>query len=540
MRINRFGETILLNRLLERRSRRQVNRWLRWCKGAGMRKNAIFVFALMASLMLVSCGGGNSTPTTPVGGPVPGYPVSLTMMDDPPAGVNVLFFQVTLTSATLTQQSNGGPVALISMPIQIDVTQLQALSAFLNTVNSGAGVYTGLNLTFANPQLVIFNASDAGLGSGCAVGSICQLTPSMQPTTVALTAAPFPLTLSANNSLGLVVDFHLNTVIQPDLSVNLGATNGITVSQLPSTPGGPPRFGYLRGTVEALHADSSAFTLQTAWGGTFWVTTNGSTTWNDFPSTACSTAGLGCLGVGQAVQVQVASVDSTTGLTAAQVTYLDTAGAQSAEGTVLFVTPPVTNIANAPWMVEMILHTDPMNVTALPLGGLAQVQVDPAATFAVGANGFTMPSGLSFGTVHDVYAGQTIQAAIEPGTLTTSSTTPTASGWAPPPSVTFTTNSLQLEPSQMSGMISSIGTGSGGAGNFSLGLNLAFLGFPASTAVTLDNVQTTAQTAYQGFTPDDFTGLAANQFVSVSGWVFAPANLAGAPTMVAQTVVLRP
>ena len=150
------------------------------------------------------------------------------MTDDPPAGVQVLFFQVSLTAATLTPQS-GSPVSLLSgnTPVQIDVTQLQALSAFLSTADVTAGPYTGLNLTFASPQLVIFNQSDSSLGSNCAVGSVCQLTPAFDNSTDSLsfTTAPFPVTVSATSPLGFLVDFHLNTVIQSDLSVNLAAAN---------------------------------------------------------------------------------------------------------------------------------------------------------------------------------------------------------------------------------------------------------------------------------------------------------------------------
>ena len=90
------------------------------------------------------------------------------MTDDPTSGVSVLFFQVSLTSATLTPAAGSGSTSLVSLvenPIQIDVTQLQALSAFLANENVPAGTYSSLSLTFANPQLVIFNSSDASLGS---------------------------------------------------------------------------------------------------------------------------------------------------------------------------------------------------------------------------------------------------------------------------------------------------------------------------------------------------------------------------------------
>jgi hypothetical protein len=53
------------------------------------------------------------------------------------------------------------------------------------------------------------------------------------------------------------------------------------------------------------------------------------------------------------------------------------------------------------------------------------------------------------------------------------------------------------------------------------------------------NVQTTAQTTYQGFNPDSFSGLTANSMVSVSGWLFPPASSTAPPTLAAETVILR-
>lgn len=161
-----------------------------------------------------------------------GVPVSLSMTDDPPQGVSVLFFQISLTAASLTPASGGSSASLLNndTPIQIDVTQLQALSAFLSTANVPAGSYSGMTLTFANPQLVIFNQSDQALASTCALNTVCQVTPQLDGSaTVTFSSTPFPVTISRNTPLGFLLDFHLNTVIQPDLSVNLGVTNGVTV-----------------------------------------------------------------------------------------------------------------------------------------------------------------------------------------------------------------------------------------------------------------------------------------------------------------------
>ncbi|MGA9063552.1 MAG: hypothetical protein WB341_18055 [Terracidiphilus sp.] len=49
-----------------------------------------------------------------------------------------------------------------------------------------------------------------------------------------------------------------------------------------------------------------------------------------------------------------------------------------------------------------------------------------------------------------------------------------------------------------------------------------------------------SQTNYTGFSPDSFSGLATNDFVSVNGWLLPPATSGGSPTIAAQSVVSRP
>src|SRR5579863_3045772 len=145
----------------------------------------ISIALLCASLLSVLPGCGSTSPVHSI--PASGSaPVTLTMTDDPPSGVSVLFFQVSLTSATLTPaagMASTSPVSLIENPIEIDVTQLQALSAFLANTSVPGGTYSSLSLTFANPQLVILNASDTSLGSTCAVGTVCTLTPTINSAT---------------------------------------------------------------------------------------------------------------------------------------------------------------------------------------------------------------------------------------------------------------------------------------------------------------------------------------------------------------------
>ncbi len=498
---------------------------------------ALLCFALLS--MLVSCG----TVPAPVNSiPADGSaPVTLTMTDDPPSGVSVLFFQVSLTGATLSPANGAGStVSLVENPIPIDVTQLQALSAFLANENVPAGTYNSLSLTFANPQIVIFNASNTSLGSSCAVGSVCTLAPTIgSSATVNFNSAPFPLAVSNGGPFGLLIDFHLNTIIQSDLSVNLDAANGVSLSQVPAAAvGQAPPFGVVNGTVQTVNASQSQFTMQTAWGKTLTVDVNSNTQLVDWPP-CVSPGGISCLSAGSVVQVQVAAVNSDGSLLAAMVKWLLVNNSQSVLGTV------VGYSAN---QIELLVLADLPGAaagTAPPQGAMATVTLDNGAAFAVDANGFTIPSGLNFSSTENLTRGQELQVEVDPGSWSCATTNLVP---GPPPSCNFSTNSVQLEPSQLTGTVSALS-----APDFTL----TYASYPACTAspgtgacptyVALLQipVDTTSQTLYQGFNPDSFSGLAANDVVSVSGWIFEDDNglldpAMTQPVVLAQNIQLHP
>jgi hypothetical protein len=510
-----------------------------------MRKLLTLPFAVGAILtFLTGCGTSNMISTNPTNPSGDSAPVSISMTDDPPQGVQVLFFQVSLMDASLTPTSAGATsVSLLSgnTPIQIDVTQLQALSTFLSTANVPAGGYSGLSLTFGSPLLVIFNQSDSSIASTCAVGSVCQLTPTIDDSSamVNITSAPFPVTVSANSPLGFLVDFHLNTIIQSDLSVNLGVANGITVGELPPMPTPTPRFGFLNGTIESVNSSQSQFTLQTAWGRTFTIAASSSTMFSDFPSSACTTAGFGCLAQGQVVQVQISGIESGGILTASQVTYLQAANQQTVEGVVF---------SYSATGMKILLRGGPTFNSALPFGGIATVTFATGTTFSVDANGFTIPTGLSFAGPENLWAGQTVKVNVVQGSLTGPSANGPNAGWGPPPAVSFTTNDVELEPGQFTGSISALASPdftlqylvwppclvSGGSG-----------ACPDWVALFSMPVQTTSQTAYMGFETDSFSGLAVNDLVSVNGWLFEADNgmmdpAVAPPSILAQAVSDHP
>lgn len=140
------------------------------------------------AVFLAACGGAGPRPQPSPGATVP---VSLTLRDTPPAGVTILSFEIMLTGTVLQP----GAVSLLSKPIEVELTQLQIETAFLNTAKAAPGTYSSITATFANPELTILNNSGGAIG-GCANGAVCELKPSLSPGSVTYSGPPFPLTLS--------------------------------------------------------------------------------------------------------------------------------------------------------------------------------------------------------------------------------------------------------------------------------------------------------------------------------------------------------
>ena len=498
-----------------------------------MRRASLFFFVGLVFLLLVGCGQGTVSPQSANST----AEVTLSITDEPPSGVTVLFFQINLTTAYLTPATGTGTVSLLqnNTPIQIDVTELQAISAFLNTANVATGTYNSLTLTFANPQLVIFNASNASIASTCPIGNVCQTTPQIDNNsgTVVLSSTPFPLAVSSGTPVGLLLDFHLNNVIQSDLSVNLGVTNGVTVKTLPSAPPfGFPPFGFIKGTVENVPAgQQNQFTLQTRYGRTFTIDVNSSTTYADFPTSICPASAFSCLAAQQIVKVQVAGVEGPGTLLAGEVDYIGQASQQVVEGDIIGLSPA----AGGSTTMTLLLHWSP-NATALPFGGIATVTVpsSPAPTFSVDSGSFTtIPSGLSFASATDLLVGQDVQVGVATGSLTTSD----PPKWSPP-AVSFTASSIELEPSQITGTISAIGS-NGTSFTISTFPNFFLAWSTQNWTPEQITVDTTAQTTYMGLNPDSFGGLSVNNWVSVRGWLFSTPSGATPSTQVAETVVGR-
>jgi hypothetical protein len=528
---------------------------------AKMRRATQFLLIAVTFLFMSGCG---SQPQTPVANNPPvttSGEVSLTVTDTPPAGVTVLFFQLGITGATLTS-STGGSVSLLpgSTTIPVNVSQLQTDSAFLGSASVPEGTYTGMSLTFAtNPQLTIFNGSGATIGSGasaCANNTVCNLTPTTTPLTLTFSSAPFPVALTASTPLGFKLDIHLNTVIQPDLTVNLAAANGVTVSQLPppNVAGGPiSLLGHLMGTVQSV--GTNQFALQSGDGRTFSIGVNSSTAYS-YPSSVCSADNFSCLATGQIVKVEVNLLAGGT-LLASQVSYVQPAGQMVVQGNIIRLSTSGGNT-----LIDLILQKGPppppTAIVLPPFGQRATVTVPPVGvTYAVDSDSFTLPSGLIFASTSNLMVGQQVSVVVAPGSVTTASNAPSSTAVVGPAATTFAASSITLEPSQITGSVSGWAPINVGGLSFTLSTYPNYFVPPAATAAAPPvpapvnlTIQATSATTFTNLTPDSISGLVVGDVVSVKGWLFpygaipqiCQAGLGCAPIgeIAAEAVVGRP
>jgi hypothetical protein len=438
----------------------------------------------------------------------------MTLTDTPPAGVTVLFFQFSVTGAVLQP----GNVSLIntSNPIPVELTQLQTQTTFLSSTKVPIGNYTSLSITFANPTLVILNETGGAIGT-CANGAICQLTPSMSPVMVSFSNAPFPITLLQNVPAGFAVDMNLANIIQSDLTINLAASNAVTLAQLPSVS--------LTSEIQSLEdvlgvvqtTGTNQFTMKTGHGLTLTVNIDTNTVFN-FPSATCVANNFSCIVVGQILELDVSLLGNGTFL-AKRIDFQDAAASQVAQGTIVSITSAT--------QFKMVVHQEVPAITNLAAGNLATVNLQtttPGTTFQIDAKGFVLPSGLSFASSSDLLLGQEVQVRVVG--------TPVAG-----PPITFSTNRVALHRSRFTAQVFAINIG-----NASFTVNNLPSLFTSAAPTPIFNIQvlTSASTEFENLTPPSLAGLAAGLNVSVEGLLFNTIISSGSPTMVGNKVRGRP
>ncbi len=482
-----------------------------------MRK-AYFSLSLCAMLLLaitiVGCGGAAYS-GGPIGENPASVPVALTIGDDPPAGVAVLRFQVQITSATLTPaDSSLSPVSMLLSPLNVELLHLQTETAPLGNTNVPAGTYNGLSATFANPQMTVFNNTNATLTLGsqtCAAGQFCIFNPSLNETTasVASPIAPFPVTLSQNSPLGFEMHFDVNASVQGNLTV----TPEITLKQvIPPTSTSPIEQFHLIGRVSSV--SSPDFTVQTGFGGlSANLVTNSSTTYDFGPVCAADT--FACIMDGQVVRVDVNLLPDGT-FDAARVRLLENQNFASLQGIVV-------NVNSATNQFSVLLLDLQENFPSVIPGLLITVQTNTSTAYNVDTDGATIPTGLAFSGFSGIIPGQTVE--FHPMATPVVTAGPTAL-----PVINVSTDSITLESSDITGLVGTINSG-GNPPDFTLVSLSPFFTHASISLIQADTLTTTNYINVSGL-----GGLSAGNTVSVGGLLF---NTSTVPTIVAERVRLH-
>jgi hypothetical protein len=427
-----------------------------------------------------STGGGNTAP------------FSLILTDAPPLGGDVLSFQIQITGAVLQP----GNVSLLNSPLTVELTQLQAENGFLSSFNIPTGNYASLTVTFANPDMIILNETGGTItGTNCTNGSICELKPALVPSTVTFVGNPL-LTLSGNTPAGATLDVSLRNLVQNDFSLNLVASNAVTLTPLPSVALTAPiaELDEVVGKVTSI--GTNQFNLTTTTGQVFSVAVDNNTTFS-YPVGVCPSNTFTCVTSNQIVEVDLSLLGNGSFL-AKSVSFEDDGAVPLVEGTLIALGP-----GNPPTQFSIVVENEVPTVTGVAVGNFVNVTIQNPTTFQVDADGLTIPVGLSFASAADLLIGQEVQVRVSGAIV------------AGPP-ISFSTNRVSLRMAQITAPVASIDIP-----NLNFITNSLPSRFPVGSSIL---VQTSAQTEFVNAT--DITQLGAGVTVSVKGLLFnTPAQL---------------
>ena len=472
-----------------------------------MRRSFLFALALLSSAFLAACGGSMNSMT-----PTSGVPMSLTIGDTPPSGVAVLFFEASITGASLQpSDSSKAAVAVLPAPVEVEFGHLQTDTAFLSLANVPPDTYASIKLTFGNAQLTIANHSGAAIGS-CANNTVCQMTPNFNPSSATISSAPFPITVDAQSVFGIKLDFNVNSSIQNDLSINPSVTVAHVTHRHDSDEGQEmEQLDEVEGQVTAL--GTNQFTLMNRRSGqSFMVNVDSTTKFEEFERAGCTAnpQDFTCIKMDQILQVKL-SENGTGTMLARRVEFVEDASKQAIKGTITSV--------DSSTQFHMVVFKEESAVNGISEGSPVVVTINPDATFQVGRaelgedGGFSF-LGFNFASSADLMVGQDVQ--VRPGTVTS------AGGV-----ITIATDLVRLWPSQITGQVGSIDSGNG---TFTL-TNLSPLFTGATPPVTTIKVQMLSGMDFEDFPSQ--TSLAVGNTVSVKGLLF---KTTGTPTLITRTV----
>lgn len=471
-----------------------------------MRRTLCFMLALSSCVWLVACG--SSMKSSSVGN---GVPMTLTIGDTPPSGVAILFFEASITGASLQPSDTSKPaVSVLSTPVEVEFGHLQTDTAFLSLAKVPPDTYQSISLTFGSATMTLVNHSGAAIGS-CAENSVCVVTPNFNPSMVTVSSAPLPITISQNSVVGIRLDFNVNSSVQNDLSINPTVTIKQLTQRQDSDEGQEmSNEDEVEGQVTAV-GNNQLTLMNERSGQSFTISVDGSTVFEDFDRAGCTAnpADISCVKVGQILDVDL-SENGMGSMLAKRIEFEEDANQEAIKGT-------ITSVDSTTQFHMVVFNEEPTTMTGISEGSPIVVTINPNAVFQVGSeemgeDGGFGNFGFSFASGADLMVGQDVQ--IRPGTVSSSGGV-----------TTVTTDLVRLWPSQVSGQVGSIDPSNS---TFTLtGLSPLFTG--ASPPVTTITVITLSEMNIM----DSSGSLTVGDTVSVKGLL---CNTPGTPTLVTRTM----
>jgi hypothetical protein len=481
------------------------------------------VLLVSFAALLVGCSGGMTSPNQPISPNM--VQASLTMHDNPPMGVTVLSFDIDVTGAELQPSDSSKPaVPMLSEPEDIELEHLQTESALLASRSVPTGAYSSLMVSFANPHMTIQNQTPNTLMLGsqsCLTQQICEFDPKLNPSSVTLQGSPFPITLTMNSPLVLKMDFNVDASVQQN---DLSITPMVSVVQVPTTNSNGQQDEEdveVVGTITSISQTTGlqTFMIQSGMNGPSYNIATGSNTQFDF-GTSCSTADFSCLRVGQIVAVE-AKMQPDGSLLAFKVKLFQPPNQISFAGTITSISSSGTSTS-----FQIVLFDEEAfggEMGSMSMGSPLTINLDMSTTFSIDNRGFMLPPGLSFAVPADLMVGQKVRLH------------PTGLPSGMPPNLTVTVDQVQLEPSDVTGTVTSISPGSSPP-NFTLGMLPAFFQNAKITSIQVDVLSNTRFETEEDRMVAGLGSLNTGNTVSVRGLLF---NTMPTPTMVAEKVVNR-
>ena len=326
--------------------------------------------------------------------------VVLAMTDTPPSNVTILSAEVTLTGATLAP----GNVSLFSGSMTVELTRLQTDIAYLATAaNIPAGNFTGVTLTFANPSLT-FENDMASTVAGCPTSMICTIVPTTSNLSVTVPLSAF--TIASSSTSGLLIDVSLDNLLTATMGEDFSAGTTVT-SFTPAGLGAPPVGAEdVVGQVGNINASSNTFTLTNAT-ASYSLRVDTTSTFFQFPTSACATSGFACLQNNQILSVDI-GIQSNGSILARNIVFED-ADSSDAE-----VEGMITDTNAASQQFSFVVLTISKSRTGLNIGETVTVQysTSPQTPFDVDlvhADNFQVgTAGFLFGMPADLAVGQQV------------------------------------------------------------------------------------------------------------------------------------